>query len=1069
MSPSSSSFQIQYLEFFCLRFQGRRMALVLVGLSFLFSFFTAFHFDLMPNTTLDYYLNSAPRHVRDIMKLQKYHRDRENENSIAASAEWEDTKDESTNFHECSMNPYNTISNSKAILAQQQQQQQQESSFWSSSSTKPSALYLLESIHGCWTDPDTKIAYCRVENLKLDINKISGPLGGESLDDVMGREEELEIPQYHIGAFTTFKPLNFVVTKKDHEEQQGQEGESMNRDYWFYLLDVFFAMDMMKSSSSNSNSQSCIETWKGTTLLITRYEYVDLYHTLKDWWNAFMILPPKPLLQEQKGGSDNDVLGDITNKKGREGTLEVDRVIFLDSHAKGHLDEGWKTLFVSSSSSSQEEKEKNHQSTYHVKQIPDGVCLETAYFVPPGYSSVLWPLGRIFDAHRCPSMANAFVEYVMERFQIQHIKKVEFNIVILDQPTYIIHPRSSVSSDNNSQRRTKILIDLETKILSETDATSVQVKDLHLLNFKAQLKVIRTAHILIGFSSAGDKLIHAMFLHDNTKVIDISDYYDDDGGGTGSDLQNMLAWRPSIDYKSNVPVNLEHIIAEVKDVLTPGWDADGNRYPNEEEGGEEEEEDFMMGEMNDELSENDFLDVSNEEMITNEVWNVTAEDKLKGDGMIPSSGASENENANTNYFDRSSDYTQCGLYRDVFADNLSPQNGCIVDETEGSNSPICRAKQLQLDLSKIDFHGVLGGEYLDTVMGRDEDVEFPTYNEGAFVSSMENVPDADQSNEEKWSQLYYMKYLFAAMKIETDANYNEYDCALVIKEPTYFITRYEYVDPMRTLSDWWNTYWSSSFPETPSNINEQQQRPRIIFLDSHADGYLDPVWTHVFGPVTYIAQLLSSKSNNDDNKLVCIKDARFVPSGYSSYLSSDEKALRPCPAMMEKFVQHFVRSYSLQNVSMEPGRITIVQSSHNFITHPRMQPTAKTEDAEKALLEYVKDQLEKQLPPTTTIKIVQMEHMSFVERLRILRQTHVMIGMDQEWLVPHLLFLSDGVHVFDIGTNTVSLPQTILNWKRTVTYRYNILTQDEIDNSSNITAIQIKNRLVPLVQFALKK
>jgi hypothetical protein len=65
-----------------------------------------------------------------------------------------------------------------------------------------------------------------------------------------------------------------------------------------------------------------------------------MYHTLKDWWNAFMVLP--------------------------EGK-KVDRVIFLDSHAHGYLDPIWDDLFG---------------STMHIKQIEEGTCLEQAILSP---------------------------------------------------------------------------------------------------------------------------------------------------------------------------------------------------------------------------------------------------------------------------------------------------------------------------------------------------------------------------------------------------------------------------------------------------------------------------------------------------------------------------------------------------------------------------------------------------------------------------------------------------------------------------------------------------------------
>ena len=114
---------------------------------------------------------------------------------------------------------------------------------------------------------------------------------------------------------------------------------NMTRDYWFYLLEVFMATDIIKR-------QKCAEALSGTSLIIStrQYEYVDMYHTLKDLWNAFLALP--------------------------EGVTKVDRVIFLDSHARGYLDPVWNDLFG-------------------ITHIDEGTCLEQAIFVPPGYSSVL--------------------------------------------------------------------------------------------------------------------------------------------------------------------------------------------------------------------------------------------------------------------------------------------------------------------------------------------------------------------------------------------------------------------------------------------------------------------------------------------------------------------------------------------------------------------------------------------------------------------------------------------------------------------------------------------------------
>ena len=58
----------------------------------------------------------------------------------------------------------------------------------------------------------------------------------------------------------------------------------------------------------------------GTTVMVQRYEYANLWHTMTDWFNLFWTM-------EHLGGN-------------------VERIVFLDGHAKGALDEVWHTVFA---------------------------------------------------------------------------------------------------------------------------------------------------------------------------------------------------------------------------------------------------------------------------------------------------------------------------------------------------------------------------------------------------------------------------------------------------------------------------------------------------------------------------------------------------------------------------------------------------------------------------------------------------------------------------------------------------------------------------------------------------
>ena len=60
---------------------------------------------------------------------------------------------------------------------------------------------------------------------------------------------------------------------------------------------------------------------KPVCVIVMRYEYANMYHTMTDWFNVFMVVK---LL--------NVPFSDV-------------RVVWYNTHAKGHLDETWNTLF----------------------------------------------------------------------------------------------------------------------------------------------------------------------------------------------------------------------------------------------------------------------------------------------------------------------------------------------------------------------------------------------------------------------------------------------------------------------------------------------------------------------------------------------------------------------------------------------------------------------------------------------------------------------------------------------------------------------------------------------------
>lgn len=332
--------------------------------------------------------------------------------------------------------------------------------------------------HGCRVNEHTLIVYCQVKDLRVDVSKIEClHNGGENLRTVvMGRPEEEEYFKYSKGAFLTPTPLN--LPKKLHNGKM------------HYLKDVINAITV--------ETQPCAETRPSLTLFITRYEYVNLFHSMTDFFNAFVMLP-----------------------KGKPQT----NVVFLDAHAKGNLDSVWERLFG--------------KYTFAKRLPKGGVCFENAMFVPPGYSSLLWNVNNL-DYEPCPQLLTDFESFVLEAYQLQDVKMIPGRIVIIDRVAYVSHPRSKPIDTGSPSRYIDNFETLKNQ-LNKMNGTGIQAEVVRLeeMDFGQQIKTIRQAQILIGNHGAG--LSHTLFLDNGAHLIEFRK------GGLDM-FKKFSAWKPNVGY-----------------------------------------------------------------------------------------------------------------------------------------------------------------------------------------------------------------------------------------------------------------------------------------------------------------------------------------------------------------------------------------------------------------------------------------------------------------------------------------------------------------------------------------
>jgi hypothetical protein len=72
-------------------------------------------------------------------------------------------------------------------------------------------------------------------------------------------------------------------------------------------------------------------------------------------------------------------------------------------------------------------------------------------------------------------MSDAFVQFVIKSYGLEHIKKQDNSVLIFDQVKHIDHPRSAPEEHHDNS----VLMEMHTKILDQTDAVNVQVVDMH--------------------------------------------------------------------------------------------------------------------------------------------------------------------------------------------------------------------------------------------------------------------------------------------------------------------------------------------------------------------------------------------------------------------------------------------------------------------------------------------------------------------------------------------------------------------------------------------------------------
>ncbi|RZB51245.1 beta-1,2-xylosyltransferase-like [Glycine soja] len=352
----------------------------------------------------------------------------------------------------------------------------------------------------CHHNDALRSSVCEGGRLRMAPEKITMAKGGEDLAAVMGRTEDEEMPVFQNGAFQV-DGGEVAVDRKVLVDQEFLD-EYVPRGG----IDRHTMRDLIaKIRIVRGKDFQCDEWIEEPTLLVTRFEYANLFHTVTDWYSAYVssrvtALPNRP------------------------------HVIFVDGHCKAPLEETWKALF---------------SSVRYAKSFSGSVCFHHAILSPLGYETAMFRgLSEHIDCYGAPAQEllqnpndhktarlSEFGEMVRAAFglplNVNHDGKslAGHNVLFVRREDYLAHPRHSGKLESRLSNEQEVFDSLKSWASNYKGCKINLVNGLFAhMSMKDQVQAIHDASVIIGAHGAG--LTHIVSALPKTVILEIiSSYY----------------------------------------------------------------------------------------------------------------------------------------------------------------------------------------------------------------------------------------------------------------------------------------------------------------------------------------------------------------------------------------------------------------------------------------------------------------------------------------------------------------------------------------------------------------
>ena len=314
----------------------------------------------------------------------------------------------------------------------------------------------------CHSNPAIPATACECTNCTLQTDRISMTRGHERIEDVRFRPESIELPVFRKGALQILS---------GHDNCSSLPGG------------LALEMRSLIASSSSSDQDECTTTFESPVLLVTRYEYANLWHTWTDWINLFSVI-------FNLGLWDN-----VT-------------VIWLDGHSKSHLDGAWPLVFPKSSFKwlselllpSRMPSDDRFAHSYPKARL----CFKRLILVPQGWMSAPQIVAEKGGPGHCQApIITLFRHWVITQTELYKIKPNPRKVTFILRKPYLSHPRVDLNKTERVVTNEHELIQM-LHALNQSHGIDADVFYAHNVSVLQQLQRMReTGGVIIGVHGAG--------------------------------------------------------------------------------------------------------------------------------------------------------------------------------------------------------------------------------------------------------------------------------------------------------------------------------------------------------------------------------------------------------------------------------------------------------------------------------------------------------------------------------------------------------------------------------------